>query len=74
MSGLYKYGRIITAWQLNDKYLAMQVLKDKMGWVVSRVTVADDFISLVHARVLVGGVELLVRPPGTRQLHQEPYR
>src|SRR5437016_3900486 len=56
---------IITARQLDDKYLAMQVFKDKMGRVVSRVTMADDFIGLVHTWILVGGVKLLVCPPGT---------
>ena len=54
---------VIAAGKLDDNDLTMQVLENKMSRMVSRVAVPDDFIGLVHARVLVGRIQLLVRPP-----------
>jgi hypothetical protein len=63
---------VIAAGKFDNNDLPMQVLENKVGRMVGRVAMADDFISLVHARVLVRRVQLLVRPPDTEQLEQEP--
>src|SRR5689334_13395356 len=52
---------VINAWKLDDDNLGVKVLENKVSWVISRVAMPNDLISLVHARKLISGVQLLVR-------------
>src|SRR6266699_2317068 len=64
----------IAARQLNDDDAAFQVQHNKMGRMVGTVSMADHGISLVGSGRSVGGVELMLTPPGTKHLQPDPQR